>query len=143
MTKPSNELMKAELADVPAFVDIYMTAFQDKVAVTRFPRCSLAVRQWWIAANEDAIRNESSARLLKIIKRQEIIAFAKWNVPTKVSRKIQCGGDDSNDMPGWPQDADKELCEEFSAASASKGKEIMGKRQHLPEHLQPIPPLAV
>ena len=83
--------------------------------------------------NADAIQNEPSARFIKVVGGEEIIAWAKWNVPVHVGDTVSGGGDDPDDMPSWPEDADEELCNEFFGVLARKRREIIGDRPHFCE----------
>ena len=125
------QLLPAVVEDIPTLVDIYMRSFKDEVATTCFPRSSPHVRKWWIDTNEEAIKTEPLARFLKIVNdKEEIMAWAKWNVPAQVGKEVSRDGDGSDDLPSWPQDADKELCNEFFGMLTRKKKELMGSRPH-------------
>ena len=124
------ELLPVIVEDIPAIIDIYMRAFKDKVNTTAFPRSSPHTRPWWTEVNVAAFKNEPSAHYIKIVDDGKVIAAAKWNIPTQVGEQVSGGGDDPDNMPSWPQDADVELCNEFYTTLARKRKEIMGDRPH-------------
>ena len=123
-------LLPASLADVPTFTSIYLSAFQDVIAHDCFPRTSPHIKEWWTSSNVDDMKNQASARFLKVVDGDEIIAYAKWNVPVKLGAETVLGGDDPDDMPVWPKDANVELCNEFFRHLARERKRIMGDRPH-------------
>ncbi|MCJ1321507.1 hypothetical protein MMC15_006852 [Xylographa vitiligo] len=135
-------LLPATLADVPAFTSIYLSAFQDVIARDCFPRTSPHIREWWTSSNVDDMKNQASARFLKVVDEGDIVAYAKWNVPVKQGTETLLGGDNPDDMPVWPEDANAELCDEFFGHLARERKRIMGNRPHyyleivatLPQH---------
>ncbi|MCJ1288099.1 hypothetical protein MMC26_007454 [Xylographa opegraphella] len=135
-------LLPATLADVPVMTSIYLSAFQDVIAHDCFPRTSPHIKDWWTSSNMDDMKNQASARFLKVVDGDDIVAYAKWNVPVQQGSETVLGGDNPEDMPVWPQDANVELCDEFFGHLARERKRIMGNRSHyyleivatLPQH---------
>ena len=80
--------------------------------------------------NIDDMKNQPSGRFLKIVEGDVIVAYAKWNVPIIQGGETIVGGDDPDNLPTWPQDADVQLCNEFFGRLASERQRIMGKRPH-------------
>ncbi|MCJ1392718.1 hypothetical protein MMC18_005589 [Xylographa bjoerkii] len=122
-------LLPGTPADVSAFTSIYLSAFQDVIARDCFPRSSPYIKEWWTSSNIDDMKNQASARFLKVVDGDEIVAYAKWNVPVRQGAETVLGGDNPDDMPVWPQDADVELCDEFFGHLARERKRIMAARQ--------------
>ena len=123
-------LLPGTLADVPTFTSIYLSAFRDVIARDCFPRTSPYIKEWWTSSNIDDMNNQPSARYLKVVDDDEIIAYAKWNIPVKCGTETVLGGDNPDDMPVWPQDANVELCDKFFGHLARERKRIMGSRPH-------------
>ncbi|MCJ1410459.1 hypothetical protein MMC19_004544 [Ptychographa xylographoides] len=138
----SFSLLPATPADMPILTSIYLEAFQNELARVAFPRSSPHIREWWTSMNIDDMKNQPSGRFLKIVEGDVIVAYAKWNVPIIQGGETIVGGDDPDNLPTWPQDADVQLCNEFFGRLASERQRIMGKRPHyylefiatLPEH---------
>ncbi|MCJ1438299.1 hypothetical protein MMC27_007687 [Xylographa pallens] len=135
-------LLPGTLADVPSFTSIYLSAFQDVIAHDCFPRTSPHIKEWWTSSNMDDMQHQASARFLKVVDGDEVIAYAKWNVPVKQGTETVLGGDNPDEMPVWPKDANVELCDVFFGHLARERKRIMGSRPHyyleivatLPQH---------
>lgn len=125
-------LLMATREDMPNMTDIYMRSFDDTLALKCFPRSSSGVREWWTASNEEAFDTEPSARFLKIVDSDsvEMIAYAKWNVPVTVAEELITGGDDSDDMPVWPEDSPRDICDEVFGTFAKRHEVLMGARPH-------------
>ncbi|KAI9736230.1 MAG: hypothetical protein M1834_001116 [Cirrosporium novae-zelandiae] len=117
------ELLPASLEDVPILTSIYFSAFQDALALALFPRTE-GVRLWWESHLDEEMRNEPEARFLKVIdlNTKEIIAFAKWVLPSQETR--------ADETPSWPEDSNNELCNEFFGNLAKAHADIMGSIPH-------------
>ena len=123
-------LLPAGPSDMPELTSIYLSAIQDTIACTCFPRASPHVREWWTSSNIDDMRNQPSARFLKVHDGPRTIAYAKWNVPIIRGDETILGGDHPDQMPSWPQDADVELCDDFFGELAKQRQTIMENRPH-------------
>ena len=69
--------------------------------------------------------DEFGAHWLKAVSTStnRIVGFVKWVEP-------KAGATPSTDLPEWPEDADKALCDETFGAWARKRVELMGSRGH-------------
>ncbi|KXJ89995.1 acyl-CoA N-acyltransferase [Microdochium bolleyi] len=141
-------------ADIPRCVDIYLSAFAGNAhSLACFPRENPSVRRWW----EDMLREEMTdpeAVFLKVEaclhhpgaaaaadecekktrkgdKREDIIAFAKWNRPKAIAE----AADEEHDasaavlLPAWPAGTDARLCEKTFGEWARAHRRLMGSRR--------------
>lgn len=122
-------LLPASRSDIPQLVTIYFAAFQNALSLSRFPRTH-AVRTWREKLLHDAFTDDASARILKIIKDEEIIAYAQWSMPVEDAESIA----KQDVMPEWPEDGNTELCIETFRAMVAARRELMGWRPHFCMH---------
>jgi hypothetical protein len=125
------EILPLTLEDVSKCAEIYERAFEnDVISLKCFPRTSGKLAEWWTATNTEDFQSQPAARFLKAVEGDNIIAYAKWNVPVDTEHGFDNGGDDPDDLPAWPEGSNEELANKFFGTLARRRKEIMGDRPH-------------
>ncbi|RMJ25580.1 hypothetical protein PHISP_03549 [Aspergillus sp. HF37] len=126
------EILPATKDDAPAFADIFLSAFSDDFNRKLFPP-SQNVREWWTGKfTADFDKPQSNDVLLKAVDKtdagQEVIAaFAIWNLPPPDPGAVnQC----HEEMPQWPDEANKELCNWFISKMKEQRVRFVGGRRH-------------
>ena len=117
------ELQPLKKEDAPRCASIYFDAFQNPHSLGCWPRTP-SIRQFWENMICDELE-ESGSHWLKAVSTStgEIAGFAKWQQPKPgVAPEV--------DLPTWPDDADKALCDETFGAWARAHRDLMGTRGH-------------
>ncbi|KAF2207131.1 hypothetical protein CERZMDRAFT_102629 [Cercospora zeae-maydis SCOH1-5] len=109
--------------DIPHCITIYFLAFQNPHSLACWPRTP-GIRTWW----EDMIKSElhePGAHWLKAVSSETgaIAGFVKWQEPNP-------GVEPDTDLPEWPEEADRELCDETFGTWARARKDLMGREGH-------------
>jgi hypothetical protein len=121
-------LLRAEKADIPQLVDVYFNTFKSPLVLRLKPDVP-PVREWYHKCLESDTQ-EPHTRIYKVVEGQaevaqgsdEIIAFAKWNLPLAKSPQ---------EKPiDWPVDGDVELFKEVIGKAKEKRKCIMGDKKY-------------
>lgn len=119
--------------EIPTCTEIYLQAFaEDKFSLAAFPRNDIAnLSAWWTDMFLDEYQSQRAARFVKGMVNGQIVAFAKWNIPTRnADGDLEQGGDDPDDPPTYPSHANQDLANKFLGTLARKRYQIMGKRPH-------------
>ena len=125
------ELLAIE--DIPTCTEIYLQAFaEDRFSLAAFPRSDVPnLSAWWTNMFLDEYQSQRAARFLKAMINGQIVAFAKWNIPTRnADGERERGGDNPDDPSIYPSHANQDLANKFLGTLASKRCQIMGNRPH-------------
>jgi len=116
-------LVTLQPSDVPVCVSIYFASFQNAHSLACWPRIP-SVRKWWENMFLDEL-SEPFSHWRKAVSNEtgEIAGFMKWQEPKP-------GQEPDENLPEWPEGADKSLCDETFGAWAKGHKRIMGNRGH-------------
>lgn len=122
------EIHEATSSDAPGLADVFFSAFSDPFNRTMFPPTP-DVREWitthLVNGNDKASEHEVFLKLTD--ESGAPVAFAKWVRPYHA---VADRDRRSKEVPAWPVNSDKELCDAFFGAMAEHHHRIMGDRPH-------------
>ncbi|KAI6793500.1 hypothetical protein KC367_g7363 [Hortaea werneckii] len=121
-------LQPLEPSDIPACVEIYFRAFQNPHSLACWPRVP-SVRQWWEDMFVREMASEAGSHWFKAVDLDskgegQMVGFVKWQEPRRD------GGEVETELPEWPAEADKGVCEETFGEWGRRRRELMGGRGH-------------
>ncbi len=112
-------------ADVPAMVEVYISAFASNMLhQVVFPGSSPQTHSFWQDSLSDEIQDPTARFLVVEDTSARIVAFAKWVAPLSP---------DAPPVPvptNWPTDGDPGLANSFFGELAQKHEDIIGLRPH-------------
>ncbi|KAL1858382.1 hypothetical protein Plec18170_002580 [Paecilomyces lecythidis] len=126
MPNPNFQLLPATSEDVPAFADIFFSAFKSHFSDQCFPKTP-AVRKHWIQGLEKDFQDPDNI-ILKVIEKKDdgnndvIVAFAKWTKPVE--------GKKPGPLPEWPEGCNAQLANEFFGNLKDGHVRLMGEKAH-------------
>ena len=122
----SLKLRKATTADIPALVDIYLSAFSsDAISLLVFPRGEATHKFWLDMVTEEILSPTSHYVCIydSSLPENPVVSFAKWNDPLAPVET-------ADQLPPWPENGDSELADYFFGTMCNKHHEIMGGTKH-------------